>query len=78
MLLTKLDGVYHTLSELVSVYNQVSLSQVINKLTSFVVDEKQQYMFERKFYGLRRIPNFLSRIMTTHSAKMIAKKQAIT
>ena len=35
-------------------------------------------MFERGFYGLCGLPNFFSRIMTIHSAEMIAKKQAIT
>ena len=35
-------------------------------------------MFERGFYGLCGLPNFISRIMTIHSAEMIAKKQAVT
>ena len=35
-------------------------------------------MFERGFYCLCGLPNFISRIMTIHFAEMIAKKQAIT
>ena len=77
MLLTRLDGVYYTTSDLASAYNQVPLSEDIKKLTSFVVGGKQ-YMFERGFYGLCGLPNFFSRIMTIHFAEMIAKKQDIT
>ena len=77
MLLTRLDGVYYTTSDLASAYNQVPLSEDTKKLTSFVVGGKQ-YMFERGFYGLCGLPNFFSRIMTIHFAEMIAKKQAIT
>ena len=77
MLLTRLDGVYYTTSDLASAYNQVLLSEDTRKLTIFVVGGKQ-YMFERGFYGLCGLPNFFSRIMTIHFAEMIAKKQAIT
>ena len=37
MLLTRLDGVYYTTSDLAPVYNQVPLSEDTTKLTSFVV-----------------------------------------
>ena len=57
MLLTRLDGVYYR-SDLASAYNQVPLSEDAKKLTSFVVGGKQ-YMFERGFYGLCGLPNFL-------------------
>ena len=77
MLLTRLDGVYYTTSDLASAYNQVPLSEDTKKLTSFVVGGKQ-YMFERGFYGLCGLPNFFIRIMTIHFAETIAKKQAIT
>ena len=77
MLLTRLDAVYYTTSDLASAYNQVPLSEDTRKLNSFVVGGKQ-YMFERGFYGLCGLPNFFSRIMTIHFAEMIAKKQAIT
>ena len=77
MLLTRLDGVYYTTSDLASAYNQVPLSEDTKKLTSFVVRRKQ-YRFEREFYGLCGLSNFFSRIMTIHFAEMIAKKQAIT
>ena len=77
MLLTRLDGVYYTTSDLASFYNQAPLSENIKKLTSFVVHGKQ-YRFERGFYGLCGLPNVFSRIMTIHSAEMIAVKKAIT
>ena len=35
-------------------------------------------MFERGYYGLWGLPNFISRIMPRQFAEMIAKKQAIT
>ena len=77
MLLTRLDGVYYTTSDLASTYNQVPLSEDTTKLTSFVVGGKQ-YMFKRGFYVLCGLLNFFSRIMTIHFAEMIAKKRAIT
>ena len=77
MLLTGLDAVYYTTSDLASAYNQVPLSEDTKELTSFVVGGKH-YMFIRRFYSLCGLPNFFSRIMTIHFAEMIAKKQAIT
>ena len=77
MLLTRLDGVYYTRSDLDSAYNHVLLSEDTKKLTSFVVGGKH-YMFERGVYGLCGLPIFFSRIMTIHFAEMIAKKQVIT
>ena len=76
MLLTRLDGVYYTTSDLASDYNQVRLSEDTKKLTSFVVGGKQ-YMFERGFYDLCGLPNLYSLIMAVHFAEMFAK-QAIT
>ena len=76
MLLTRLDGVYYTTTDLASAFNQVLLSEDTKRLTSFVVGGKQ-YMFERGFYGLSGLPNFLSRIKAVHFAEMFAK-QAIT
>ena len=46
MLLTRLDGVCYTTSDLVSAYNQVLLSADTKNLTIFVVGGKQ-YLFER-------------------------------
>ena len=77
MLLTRLDGVYYTTSDMVSAYNQVLLSEDTKKLTSFVVGGKQ-YIIERGFYGPWGLPNFCSRIMTIHFAEMTATKEAIT
>ena len=78
LLLTRLDGIYYTTSDLASAYNQLRLSENTKKLTSLVVGGKQ-YMFERGFYDLRDLPNFFSRILTIiYFIEMIAKKQAIT
>ena len=77
MILTRLDGVYYTTSDLASTYNQLALSEDTKKLTSFVVSGKQ-YMFERGFYGLCGLPNSLSGIMSIHFAEVIVKNQAIT
>ena len=76
-LLTGLDRVYYTTSDLASAYNQAPLSEDTNKLTNFVVGGKQ-YLFQRGFHGLCGLPNFFSRIMTIHFAEMMAKKQPIT
>ena len=48
MLLTRLDGVYYTASDLASAYNQVPLSEDAKEPIGFVVGGKQ-YMFERGF-----------------------------
>ena len=77
ILLTRLDAVYYTTSDLDSAHKQVPLSEDTKKLTSFVIGGKQ-YIFERGLYGLCGLLNFFSRIMTIHFAEMIAKKQAIT
>ena len=77
MILTRLDVVYYTTTDLASTYNQVPLSKDTKKITSFVVGGKQ-YMFKRGFSSLCGLPIFFSRILTNHFAEMIAKKQAIT
>ena len=77
LLLSRLDGVYYTTSDLASTHSQVPLSEDTKKLNSFVVGGKQ-YMFERRFYSLCGLPCFFSRTIAIHFAEMIAKKQAIT
>ena len=77
MLLTRLDGVNYTTSDLASAYKKVPLSEDTKKLPSFVIDGTQ-YMFERWFYSLCGLLNFFSRIMTIHFAEMIARKQPMT
>ena len=77
MLLTRLDGVYYTTSDMASAYNQVPVSEDTKRLTNFVVGGKQ-YKFERGFYGLCGLPNFFSRVMTIPFAGMMDKKQTIT
>ena len=52
------------------------LTEKNKQMESFVMGPKK-YTFERGFYGLCGLPNFLSRIMTIHFAPLIRKK-AIT
>ena len=77
VLLTKISGKIFTTSDLSYAYSQVPLSKETQKLTSFVIGNKQ-YTFTRGFYGLAGLPNFFSRIMSIHFAPMIRKKTAIT
>ena len=69
-LLDRLIGKYFTTSELFSAYNQVTLTEKTQKLTSFVIGSKQ-YTFQCNFYGLCGLPNFFSRILTIHFAPLI-------
>ncbi len=77
ILITRINGVYFTVSDLSCAYHQVGLSKETQRLTSFIIGGKQ-YTYVRGFYGLCGLPNFFSRIMTLHFAPLIKKKQAIT
>ena len=49
-MLTRINGKYVTTSDLLSAYNQVPLTNEIQKLASFVIGSKQ-FTFKRGFYG---------------------------
>ena len=53
-----------------------SLSPETQKLTSFIIGRKQ-YTYKRGFCRLCEVPNFFSRLLTTHFDPFIKKKQAI-
>ena len=76
-LLDRLIGKYFTTSELFYAYNQVTLTEKTQKLTSFVIGSKL-YTFQCDFYGLCGLPNFFSRILTIHFAPLIRNNPAIT
>ena len=75
--MTRVNGNFFSVSDLSCAYRQVPLSYETQKLTSFIIGG-QHYTFTRGFYGLCGLPNFFSRLMTTHFDPIIRKKQAIT
>ena len=77
MIMTRVNGKFFSVSDLSCAYYQVPLSFETEKLTSFIIGERQ-YTFTRGFYGLCGLPNFFSRLMTIHFDPLIKKKQAIT
>ena len=70
MILTRVKGKFFSVSDLSCAYHQVPLSFETQKLTSFIIGG-QQYTFTRGFYGLCGLPNFFSRLMTTHLDPLI-------
>ena len=77
MIMTKVNGKVFSVSDLSCAYHQVPLSPETQKLTSFLIGGKQ-YTYTRGFYGLCRLLNFFSRLMTIHFDPLIKKKQTIT
>ena len=75
--MTRVNGKFFSVSGLSCAYHQVPLSPETQKLSSFINDGKQ-YTFNRGFYGLCGLPNFLNQLMTIHFQPLIKKKQAIT
>ena len=66
-----------SVSDLSCAFHQVPLDEPTQKLTSFIIGDKQ-YTFTRGFYGLKGLHSFFSRMMTIHFEPLIKKKQAIT
>ena len=77
MIMTRVNGKFFSVSDLSCAYRQVPLSPETQKLTSFIIGDKQ-YTYTRGFNGLCGLPNFFSRLMTIHFEPLIKKKQAIT
>ena len=77
MIMTRVIGKLFSVSGLSRAYHQVLLSFETQKLINFINDGRQK-TFTRRFYGLRGLPNFVSRLMKTHFDPLIRKKQAIT
>ena len=76
-IMTRVNGKFFSVSDLSCAYHQVPLSPETQKLTSFVIGGRQ-YTYTRGFDGLCGLPNFFSRLMTTHFEPLIKKKQATT
>ena len=51
VILTKIDSRYFTTADMNSAYNQMPLDEQPRRLTQFVIG-KQQYEFNRLFYGI--------------------------
>ena len=65
MIMTRVNGKIFSVGDLSCAYHQVPLSPETQKLTSvFIVG--RQYTYTRGFYGLCRLPNFFSRLITIH------------
>ena len=77
MIMTAANGKVSSVSCLSCAYHQVPLSPETQKSTSFIIGGKQ-YTYTHGFYGLCRLPNFFSRLMTIHFDALIKKKQEIT
>ena len=77
MIMTRVNGEVFSVSDLSYAHHQVPLSPETQNLTSFIIGGKQ-YTYTRGFYGLCGLPNFFSRLMTTHFDPLIKKRQAIT
>ena len=74
MIKTRVNGKVFSVSDLSCAYHQVPLSSETQKLTSLVIVGKQ-YTYTRGFYGLCGLPNFFSRLTTTHSDSLIRKSK---
>ena len=77
MIMTRVNGIFFSVSDLSCAYHQVPLTPETQKLTSFIIGGRQ-YTYTRGFYGLGGLPDFFCRLMTIHFEPLIKKKQAIT
>ena len=77
MTMTKVNSKVFSVSDLSCAHHQVPLRPKTQKLTSLIIGGKQ-YTSTCGFYGLCRLPNIFSRLMTIHFDPLITKKQAIT
>ena len=77
VLMTRITGNIFTSSDLSSAYNQVTLTEDTQKVTSFIV-RGRQYTYQVGFYGLEPLPSFFSKLMRFAFVPLIKRKQAIT
>ena len=75
--MTRVNGKVLSKSDLSFAYHQVPLSPETQKLTSFIIGEKQ-YTYTHGFYALCGLPNVFSRLMVIQFDPVIRKTQAIT
>ena len=62
ILMTKINELYFRSKDLSWTYNQVPLTDEAQKLTSLIV-EGRQYTYQFRFYGLKPLPKFFSKLM---------------
>ena len=77
MIMTRVNGKCFSVSDHSCAYHQVPFNPEKQKLTSFIIGEKQ-YTYTRGFYGLCGLPNFFSRKKKKLFDPLIKKKKAIT
>ena len=75
--MTRITGTIFTSSDLSSAYNQVPLTEYTQKVTSFILGDRQ-YTYQVGFYGLRPLPSFFSKLMSYALGPLIKRKQAKT
>ena len=73
MIMTRVNGKSFSVSVLSCAYHQVPLSTEAQKLTNFIIGERQ-YTFTWIIYGLCGLPNFFSCLMAIHFDPLIGKK----
>ena len=77
MIIIRINGKYHTASELSCNYHQVPQSPETQKLTRFAVGGKQN-TYEVGFIELCGLPHWFSRKMAVNFKPLIKKEEAIT
>ena len=77
MIMTRVIGKVCSASDLSCANHQIPLSSETQNLTGFMIGTKQ-YTYTRRLYGLCRLSNFFSRLMTVQFELLIKKKQVIT
>ena len=77
VILTKIIGKYFTTADMNSADNQMPLDEQSRRLTQYVIG-KQQYEFNRLFYGISIGPAAFSAFMSKIFRPLILKENAIT
>ena len=75
VLMTRVNGANFTSSDLSCAYLQVPLTEETHKLTSSIVGGRQ-YNYQVGFYGLKPLPNSLSKLMRYAFGPLINRKPA--
>ena len=75
--LTKINGKYFTLADIISAYNQMPLDEQSRRLTQFVIGN-QQYEFNRLFFGNSIRPATFSAFMSKICRPIIFNKNSKT
>ena len=76
MIMTRVIGNLHSISDLSCAYHPIPLSQETQKFIIFIVGGRQ-FTYSRGFYGLCGLPNYFSRPILIHFDPLIKRDQAI-